>query len=213
MKLLHIVATPRGGASNTLRVSTAFLDALQAEYPDLEVMSTNLFDEDLPAVSGDNIESKYTLMMGQPIDKAHAESWRNIEALIEQFLDADMYVISTPMWNFSIPYPLKYYIDALVQPGYLFKFTDQGVPVGLAEGKSMVCVTSRGGDYSPASPAHGFDLQEPYLRTVFGYCGITDIHFIHAQPMDITPELREAALGAAIEAARALAAGWRTRHG
>jgi FMN-dependent NADH-azoreductase len=212
MKLLHIVATPRAGASNTLRVSTAFLEGLRAADPKLEVITTNLFDEDLPAVSGDNIESKYTLMMGQPIDKAHAASWRNIEALIEQFLDADLFLISTPMWNFSIPYTLKYYIDALVQPGYLFKFTDQGVPVGLVEGKSMVCITSRGGDYSPGSPAHGFDLQEPYLRTVFGYCGITDIHFIHAQPMDITPELREAAIGTAITAAHNLAAGWSMRQ-
>jgi FMN-dependent NADH-azoreductase len=211
MKLLHIVATPRDQHSNTLRVSSAFLERLHTLYPDLQVSITNLFDEDLPKVSGENIESKYTLMMGQPIDKAHAESWRNIEALINQFLSADVYLISTPMWNFSIPYTLKYYIDALVQPGYLFKFTAEGVPVGLIQGKSMVCITSRGGDYGPASPAHGYDFQEPYLRAVFGYCGITDIQFIHAQPMDITPELRETALGTAIEAAHSLADGWKTR--
>ncbi len=211
MKLLHIVATPRAQHSNTLRVSRAFLERFQTIYPDLQVTTINLFDEDLPKVSGANIESKYTLMMGQPIDKAHAESWRNIEALINQFLAADVYLISSPMWNFNIPYTLKYYIDALVQPGYLFKFTAEGMPVGLVHGKPMVCVTSRGGDYAPASPAHSYDFQEPYLRAVFGYCGIIDIQFIHAQPMDITPELREAALGAAIKAAHNLADGWKSR--
>ena len=70
----------------------------------------------------------------------------------------------------------------------------------------MICVTSRGGDYSEKSPFHAYAFQEPYLRAIFGFVGITDMHFINAQPMDITPELREAAIAAAIEEARSLAA-------
>jgi FMN-dependent NADH-azoreductase len=100
---------------------------------------------------------------------------------------------------------LKYYIDSIIQPGYLFKYTDQGQPVGLVCGKKMICVTSRGGDYSKKSPFHAYDFQEPYLRAIFGFVGITDMYFINAQPMDITPQLRESAIAAAIEDARSLA--------
>ena len=206
MKLLHVIVSPRERESNTMRVATAFLESLRAKYADLSVDTIDLFTGDLPAIAGLNIETKYTLMISQPIDKRHRESWRQIELLLEHFLSADVYLISTPMWNFSIPYALKYYIDCIIQPGYLFEYNEQGQPVGLVHDKKMICVTSRGGDYSEESPFHPYDFQEPYLRTIFGFVGITDIHFINAQPMDITPELREAAIAAAIEEARNLAA-------
>ena len=109
------------------------------------------------------------------------------------------------MWNFNIPYALKYYIDAIVQPGYLFRYNEQGVPVGLCRGKRMVCVTTRGGDYTAGSPMQPYDVQEPYLRAIFGFVGIADIQFIHANLMDVNPELREAAISAGIEQARGLA--------
>jgi FMN-dependent NADH-azoreductase len=70
----------------------------------------------------------------------------------------------------------------------------------------MVCITTRGGDYSESSPFHAYDFQESYLRSIFGFVGITDIQFINSQPMDVTPELREAAISKAIEEAKTLAA-------
>ncbi len=212
MKLLHIIASPREDRSNTLRVANAFLEIVKARYPDVSIEAIDLFVRDLPAVAGDNIESKYTLMVGERIDKRHQESWRQIELEIERFLAADIYLLSTPMWNLSIPYALKYYIDALVQPGYLFRYNEKGQAIGLATGKKMVCVTSRGGDYSDRSYLKSYDFQEPYLRAIFGFVGITDIHFVNAQPMDITVELREAALQAALAEVRSLAGGhdWET---
>lgn len=206
MKLLHIIATPRGQASNTLRVSNAFLERLRARYADLSVEVVELFDQDLPAVAGVNIETKYTLLLGQPIDRHHRESWAQIERLIEHFMSADVYLISTPMWNFSIPYALKYYIDCLIQPGYVYRYNEIGQPVPLVLGKKMLCITSRGGDYSESSPFHPYDFQEPYLRAIFGFVGIADLHFVNSQPMDITPALREVAVGAAIEEVSRLAA-------
>ena len=206
LKLLHIIATPRHSGSNTLRVANAFIESLQARYADLSIDMINLFQHDLPAVAGNNIDTKYTLILGQPIDKNHKESWQQIEALINHFLAADIYVISTPMWNFSIPYALKYYIDAIIQPGYLYKYNEMGQPVALTLGKKMVCITSRGGDYSEPSPFYAFDFQEPYLRAIFGFVGITDMQFINAQPMDVTRELREIAVANAIEKARTLVA-------
>jgi FMN-dependent NADH-azoreductase len=211
MKLLHIVATPREHDSNTLRVSNVFLDALHAKYTHLTVEVIDLFNRDLPSVAGDNIEAKYRLMTELTIDKRHEESWEQMESLIDQFLAADLYLISTPMWNFSIPYALKYYIDSIVQPGYLFQYNEKGQTEGLATGKKMVCITSRGGNYAPGAPFHSYDFQEPYLRAIFGFVGITDMTFINANVMDVTRELRETNIQIAIEEAKIWAANsdWR----
>ena len=205
MRVLHIVATPRGLASNTGRVSNALIEALYDRFQDLTVETLDLFAADLPAVAGSNIEAKYKLMTGQALDESVASSWHEIETTIEQFLKHDAYVVTTPMWNLSIPYVLKYYIDAIVQPGYLFKYDESGHPEGLVKGKKMICVTSRGGDYS-AEPLRSFDFVEPYLRTIFGFVGITDIRFLNVQPMDMSAEVRQAAQRAAIAEARSLAA-------
>jgi FMN-dependent NADH-azoreductase len=204
MRLLHIVATPRSHESNTIRVSNVLIEELYTKYEDLSVKVLDLYKADLPAVAGVNIENKYKLMTGQELDDNQKSSWDAIEANIQRFLAADIYVISTPMWNFGIPYALKYYIDAIVQPGYLFRYNEQGIPEGLVEGKKMVVVTSRGGDYSPNSPLQAFDFVEPYLRAIFNFVGITDIHFINAQPMDVSPAVRRAALLKAIGEVRDL---------
>jgi FMN-dependent NADH-azoreductase len=207
MKLLHIVATPRGHESNTVRVSNTFIEELFMKYADLTVKVLDLFKADLPAVAGVNIESKYKLMTGQELDDHHKSSWQAIEENIQQFLDADMYVITVPMWNFGIPYALKYYIDAIVQPGYLFRYNEQGIPEGLVKGRKMIIITSRGGDYSINSPIHALDFVEPYLRTIFNFVGITDIHFINAQPMDISLPIRREALLKAMDEVREIVAG------
>jgi FMN-dependent NADH-azoreductase len=210
MKILHIISTPRRDQSNTLEVSDAFIRSLQAGRDDIAVEVVDLFNYDLPALAGDNIEAKYTLMFGQPIDKNHEDSWRQIEALITHFLAADAYVISAPMWNLGIPYALKYYIDCIVQPGYLFRYNDMGQVVPMVHDKKMLCVTSHGGDYSAGSPAHAYNFNEPYLRAIFGFVGITDIDVISAQPMNITPDMRDASIAGAIAQAETLAAsaGW-----
>jgi len=196
--LLHIVATPRGLASNTGRLSALLLEELDARYEDLEITTLDLFSADLPAVAGSNIKSKYALMTGQPLDDAARSSWREIERTIEKFLAADIYVLTVPMWNFGVPYALKYYIDAIVQPGYLFDYDEFGVPHGLVHGKKMVCVTSRGADYSDG-PLAAYDFLESYLRTIFGFVGIVDMTFFNAQPMDVSALRKQALRTAANE--------------
>lgn len=201
MRLLHIISTPRGLASNTVRVSNVLLEELHEKYDELSVRTLDLFTADLPSVAGRNIESKYMLMTGQALDETSQASWRNIEKNIEQFLDADVYLLTVPMWNFGIPYALKYYIDAIVQPGYLFRYDEEGRAQGLVKGKRMVCVTSRGGDYS-SGPLQAYDFVENYLRTIFGFVGITDITFFNAQPMDVSLEARKAAIKKAMHEVR-----------
>jgi FMN-dependent NADH-azoreductase len=203
-RLLHVICTPRGLASNTARVSSNLLEALLEEDDDLSVTTLDLFRADLPSVAGRNIESKYRLMTGQTLDDAAKESWSHIERTIEQFLESDVYLLTVPMWNLSIPYVLKYYIDAIVQPGYLFRYTPDGTVEGLVRDKKMIVVVSSGSDYS-SEFMRGLNFVEPYLRAIFGFVGITDMTFIHAQGMDVSPEVRRGAQKAAIAEGRELA--------
>jgi FMN-dependent NADH-azoreductase len=209
-RVLHIVCTSRGLASNTARVSSALLEAMRDEDETLDVTTLDLFRADLPSVAGRNIESKYRLMTGQALDDAAKESWGQIERTIEQFLDSDVYLLTVPMWNLGIPYVLKYYIDAIVQPGYLFRYTPEGTVEGLVRGKKMIVVVSSGSDYS-SDFMRGLNFVEPYLRAIFGFVGIADMTFIHAQGMDLSPDVRKGGQKAAIAEARQLArsATWR----
>ncbi len=181
-KILHIIATPRGGESRTLKVSWAFLETLQSKGHDWDVDTLNLFEEELPELTVKRVDGKYALLGGKDLSGELKASWQEIVAVIERFLSADAYLISSPMWNFGIPYRLKHYIDVIMQPRYLFSYTASG-PEGLAKNKKMVVVTSRGGDYSSKEMSK-MDLEEPYLRTIFALAGIEDIDFINAQPMD-----------------------------
>lgn len=206
MKLLHIIATPREDESRTLKLADAFLDTLKDRAPNLEIDVLNLFKDAPPSLTLEKVSGKYTLLFGKDLSGEEKEAWEDIKKTIDRFMAADTYLISTPMWNFSIPYILKNYIDVIVQPKYLFKYTDKG-PVGLAKNKKMVVLTSRGSDYSPESPFHPYDFQEPYLRAIFGFIGITDIKFVNAQPMDSSgEEARKAKLEEAIALSRNAAA-------
>jgi len=204
-KLLHICAAPRGEKSRTLQVSSAFLETFKQSHPDWEMDTLDVFSESLPPINREATDGKYMLMAGGELTDQVKPVWREIERHIKRFLSADIYLLSTPMWNFSIPYPLKHYIDVIAQPKYLFRYTATGVE-GLAKNKKMIVITSRGSDYSPGSPARPWDQQEPYLRTVFGFVGIADIAFIYAQPMDAAgPDVAAQKVAAAQNEARHLA--------
>jgi FMN-dependent NADH-azoreductase len=204
MKLLNIIASPRGEKSRTLTISAEFLNTLKGKYPQLEIQDLDLFKMNLPEVYGGSIDAKYAFMSGGMPDENVMNSWDEIARYAKEFVAADYYLISTPMWNFSVPYKLKQYIDIIMQAGILFSFTEKGV-VGLATNKKMFCITSRGNDYSEATGMKQFDLLEPYLRSIFGFTGITDISFINAQPMDFAPGITEASLEKARGEARQLA--------
>lgn len=188
-KLLHIIVTPRGEESRTLRVTGAFLDAFKKTHPDWTIEELDLAKENLPPLTLKRVDGKYVLLGGKDLTGEFKKAWEEIVRYIEHFLSADAYLISTPMWNFSIPYTLKHYIDIIIQPKYLFRYTPTGAE-GLVKNKKMMVVASRGGDYTPET-MRKFDLQEPYLRAVFGFVGITDVTFVIAQAMDMGPELQE----------------------
>jgi len=204
MKLLNIISSPRGDKSRTISVANEFLKALKAKHPGLEIQNLDLFKTKLPEVLGSAVDAKYAKLRGEEVNDEVQKSWDEIIKYSNEFISADIYLVSAPMWNFSISYNLKQYIDIIMQAGVLFSFTATGV-VGLAKNKKMICVTSRGNNYSKGSGMEQFDFQESYLRAIFGFAGITDIRFIHAQPMDYDPEITKVSLSASMEDAKKLA--------
>ncbi|MFA5117285.1 MAG: NAD(P)H-dependent oxidoreductase [Candidatus Omnitrophota bacterium] len=202
-KLLHIIATPRADESRTLQVSEVFLKVFTEKHADWVVEKLDLSQEELPSLTAKRVDGKYLLLGGKDLYGELKEAWDEIINHIERFMSADAYLISSPMWNFSIPYTLKQYIDIILQPRYLFRYTSTGVE-GLVKNKKMAVITSRGGDYSEAMKSA--DFQEPYLRFVFGFVGIKDVVFINAQPMDMGEPLEAQKISAAQEAAKKAAA-------
>ncbi|MES2344520.1 MAG: NAD(P)H-dependent oxidoreductase [Chlamydiota bacterium] len=188
-KLLHLIASPREDESRTLQISEIFINAFKKKHPDWVFDELNLAKEAIPSLTMKRADGKYALLAGKELFGELRESWEEIIQHIERFLSADIYLISTPMWNFSIPYTLKQYIDLIVQPKYLFRYTDHGVE-GLAKNKKMIVVSSRGGQYE-SKETQPLDFQEPYLRMIFGFIGITDITFVKAEPMDMGEEIQK----------------------
>ncbi|MBF0479652.1 MAG: NAD(P)H-dependent oxidoreductase [Candidatus Omnitrophica bacterium] len=201
-KLLHIIATPRGDESRTLKVSKVFLEQFKSTHPDWTVDKLDLTQENLPSLTVKRVDGKYALLGGKDLSGEMKDAWAEIIKHIERFMSADAYLISIPMWNFSIPYTLKQYIDIIFQPKYLFRYTAAGVE-GLVTNRKMVVITSRGGDYSSAMKSA--DFQEPYLRFAFGFVGLKDITFINAQPMDMGQDLQAQKIAAAQDLAKAIA--------
>ena len=126
------------------------------------------------------------------------------DALIAELRAADTIVIGAPMYNFSIPTTLRAWFDHVLRAGETFSYTEAG-PKGLLEGKRVIVVESRGGLYSEG-PAQAIDFQEPYLRHLLGFIGLTDVTFVHAEKIGYGAEARDAAIAAATAELRQLAA-------
>ncbi|MHC4532909.1 MAG: FMN-dependent NADH-azoreductase [Planctomycetota bacterium] len=181
-RLLYIQASPRGQRSHSIAVTDAFIEAYEQKHPDDEIVILNVFDESIPNFDGLAVQAKYTILHGKPHSQAEQEVWKDVEQVIEQFTSADKYVLAVPMWNFSIPYRLKQYIDLLVQPGYTFSYSEDTGYQGLVSGKPMLAVFARGGEYPPGSEAEVVDLQTRYIELIFGFMGFKDIRSVVVEP-------------------------------
>ena len=117
---------------------------------------------------------------------------------MSQFLAADVIVVGAPLYNFSIPSQLKAWIDRLAQAGRTFRYTAEG-PDGLAKGKTVVAVLSRGGIYSTSEAGQAMEHQETYLKTIFGFFGITDVRVVRAEGTDLSADSRSTALQTATQ--------------
>lgn len=130
------------------------------------------------------------------------------DSLVDELLAADRYVFGIPMYNLNIPSTFKAYIDQIVRAGRTFAVDENGYQGLIDSSKKALIITSRGGTFAPGTPLEAYDFQEPYLRSIFGFIGITDITFIHADNLNSSDEAREKSLEAAKEAIADAVANW-----
>jgi FMN-dependent NADH-azoreductase len=205
-RLLYIQASPRTKRSHSIAAADAFVGAYKQKHPDDEIVTLNLFDASIPDFDGPAVQAKYTILHGQAHSEEERQVWKNVEEVIEQFTSADKYLLAVPMWNFSIPYRLKQYIDLLVQPGYTFSYSQDKGYEGLVVDKPLLAIYARGGEYAVGSEAEAFDLQTRYIKLIFGFMGFKDIRSIVIEPtLQGGADLAKARRKEAIDKARVLA--------
>ncbi len=202
MKLLHIDASILGQNSVSRQLSAAIVQRLRQAHPALEITYTDLAREPIGHLTAAHLAASPGAAPESPA--LLADLARGRQAL-EDFLAADIIVVGAPMYNFSVSSQLKAWIDRVAAAGRTFRYTPSG-PEGLAGGKRVFVASSRGGFYGPETPAAALEHQESYLRGVFGFLGITDIHFVRAEGVNISPDQRQAALAAATAEVARLAA-------
>lgn len=181
-KLLYIQASPRGERSKSNSIADAFIKAYKQANPDDNIETLNIFNAKLPTFDGFTVQAKYTMMHGKEHSSEEEEAWKAVEKVIEQFKSADKYVLSVPMWNFSIPYRLKQYIDILVQPDYTFSYDDKKGYQGLVKDKPILVIYARGGEYAKGTESEALDLQSRYIELIFGFIGFAEIRSIIVEP-------------------------------
>lgn len=206
-KILHIQASPRGNESFSTRAAEAFLASFAAAHKGYQIETLDLFRAPIPEFRAPAAKAKYAVMSGREPEGEAEEAWRPVIDAIRQFKSAAVYVVSAPMWNFSIPYRLKNYIDVITQPGLTFRFSPQTGYTGLVTGRPVVLVLARGGAYGSGTGGEAYDHQVTYLRTFLGFIGFTDIRTVLVEPtLHAGPQGAEAALAKAMAELRALAA-------
>ena len=204
--LLHIESSPRKRRSASLDVARAYLDAYRDARPDHRIDVLDLWSVEMPEFDGDALDAKYADLSGTPLSEAQQQAWTAIRELAQRMHDADTLLFSVPLWNFSIPYKLKHFIDVVSQRGILFSFDERGLQ-GLLKDKKAVVIYARGLDYSVGSntPAHSFDFQRPFMEMWLRSVGVAEVKSIVVEKTLLGPELDHAARQAAREQAVALA--------
>ncbi len=205
MQVLHIDSSITGAASVSRQLTAQTVAALVADNPDARVDYL-----DLAVNAPDHLSAESMGFRTGQAATTQAERAQNAisEALVTQFLAADVVVVGAPFYNFTIPSQLKAWIDRIAQAGRTFRYTAAG-PEGLAKGKKVIIASSRGGIYSTSEMGQALEHQESYLKTVFGFLGITDVSIVRAEGVAMGDESRAKALAGArqdIVAARSFAA-------
>ena len=194
MRILHIDSAITGSASVSRQLTAQIVQAWQQRHPSSTVEYLDLV-QDAPAHFTSDAMAPRT---GQTEGLSETQQRENAvsERLVAQFLAADVVVIGAPFYNFSIPTQLKAWIDRIAQPGRTFQYTANG-PEGLAKGKTVIIVSSRGGVYSTSEGGRAMEHQESYLKVIFGFMGVTDVNFVRAEGLGMGPD----AVAAAFESA------------
>ena len=181
MNILQINASARGQDANSTRLAGAIVERLRAANPGAGLCVRDLGTTPHPVLDEAALGALFT-----PAEQRSAAQAARValdDALIAELFAADVIVLGVPMYNFGVPVQLKTWIDAVARNGVTFRYTEQG-PQGLLGGKTVIVALARGGRYRD-TPA---DSQVPYLKTVLGFLGLTDVRFVYAEGLNMGAE-------------------------
>ncbi len=195
-KVLVLTSSVLGDASVSNQLTTHIVNQLRLKNGKSKVISRDLGSNPVPHLTQD---STIALRVPEAENEVQANAQALSDELIAELKAADLLVIGAPMYNFGIPSTLKAWFDYVLRAGVTFSYSDAG-PEGLLKGKRAIVVLTRGGLYSEG-PAQLMDAQEPHLRTLLGFIGITDVTFIRAEKLAFGASFQEEAIAAAKKAA------------
>ena len=181
MNILRINSSARSTGSASTRLADAIVARVQAANPGAALTRRDLAAAPHPVLDEPTLQALFT-----PADKRTPEQAARIaldDALIAQVQAADVIVIGAPMYNFGITVQLKSWFDAIARANVTFKYTENGA-VGLLSGKKVYVGLSRGGLHRDSAN----DSQVPYLNTMFGFLGLTDVQYVYSEGMGMGPE-------------------------
>jgi FMN-dependent NADH-azoreductase len=202
--LLHIETSPRFGRSQSRGLGADFIAAWTASHPSGTITTLDLTKNPVPFVSSPWVEGAFTAPEGHSPEAKAAMEVSN--GYVNQLLAADQILITTPMYNLSIPAALKAWIDQIVRVGRTFSMDPETHAFkGLATGKKVTIVVSSGSDFRPGTPAAGYNFAEPYLRAILGFIGLTDVTFAYGHSMNLPDPAKSQVLAEARKELQALA--------
>src|SRR5580698_2494743 len=175
--LLHVDSSPLYGRSVSRELTAAFVTQWKASHPDGAVVDLDLYGIAISPITEEWVGAVYTPEEAQT--QAQKKLLALSDTLIAELEQADEYVIGVPMHNFSVPSVLKLWIDQIARVGRTFAYSEKG-PKGLITGKKATFIIATGGIYDAQTRMASFNFVEPYLRSVFGFLGVTDATFLTA---------------------------------
>lgn len=199
MSNILVIDSAVSGEASVSRVLVREAVAALTEGAPARVVHRDLGRDPIPHLS----EATLAGVRGEPATEAELATRALSDALIAELRAADVIVIGAPMYNFSVSTGLRAWFDHVLRAGETFSYSEAG-PKGLLGGKRVIVVESRGGLYSEG-PAQAVDFQEPYLRHLLGFIGLSDVTFVRAEKIGYGPEARDAAIAAATASLQATA--------
>jgi FMN-dependent NADH-azoreductase len=191
-KVLVLKSSALGEASVSNQLVDEVIARLGAQDRDLDVVTRDLGKSPIPHLT---LDAAIAIRGAAPANDSQSAAQALSDELIAELKGVDIIVIGAPMYNFGMASTLKTWFDYVLRAGLTFRYTETG-PVGLVTNKRAIVVESRGGLYSEG-PAQGLDSQEPHLRTLLGFIGVTDVAFVRAEKLAFGPEAREQAFATA----------------
>jgi FMN-dependent NADH-azoreductase len=191
-KLFHLACSPRTDSESSAG-ARIFLDGFRKARPDWDIDVMNLWRDHLPEFEGYVLEAKYARMSGRVFTDSQRDAFAVAERIAIRLALADRVLISTPMWNFSIPYKLKQWFDVIVQPGLTFRFNPSTGYQPLLKDRPTVVILASGGDFITGMNRGRTDMATSYLREALRFIGVSDVRFVPIGPTTGPAEPVEAA--------------------